>query len=289
MSGMMNWDRTNKEDKSTYVRARTEQTAMSAYVSSLQSRPTLSHEAMVELFKQYEEGGEQAFVARQKLVEGNLRLVIAIAKLYKFYKVPLEDLVQEGNIGLMKAVERFDYKRGFRFSTYASWWIKQSIGQFILKKRKTIRLPAHAVTVQRKLMRAAEQFREDTGIEPSLEELTTMIGASKTVVNATVHAGRGTVSMNQPMRSGNGSAGGNTPNTLENRLKDDSAWSNPFANVCDAQLMSVVDRVLNDLTPKEAAILRLRFGLVEEHINASGQYNVTETEATDIASGKGLR
>ncbi len=269
-----------KETKDSAV----EHSTMSAYLDALKHHPQLQHAEMMELFKVYEKGGKKAEKARQKLIESNLRLVISIAKQYKNYNVPLEDLIQEGNIGLMKSITRFDWKRGFRFSTYATWWIKQSIGQHILKRKRTIRLPAHAATVQRKMLQAAERFRDDMGYEPSMEELTELVGASETVVKATMHSGRGVISLSQP----SGHEAGQEGNTLENKLRDEGAGADPFTNVAEKQLVEIVRDVLNELTPKEAAILRLRFGLMEDNTD-SDAYPVTEEEAKAIMRGKGMR
>ncbi len=288
MNAEREYDNNVKLDKTEHRKERgtndIEHSTMSAYLDALKNHPQLKHQEMVELFKEYEKGGEVAKKARKKLIESNLRLVISIAKQYKNYNVPIEDLIQEGNIGLMKSIERFDWKRGFRFSTYSTWWIKQAIGQYVLKRKRTIRLPAHAATVQRKMLQAAERFREDTGFDPTTKELTELVGASETVVNATIHSGRGTISLNQ---SFNGEAG-QEGNTLENRLQDESAGADPFKNVAEKQLIEIVRDVLNDLTAKEAAILRLRFGLIEDNTD-SNSYPITEAEAHDVMHGKGMK
>ena len=150
--------------------------ALKSYLGALNRHPQLPHAEMMSLFQRLE-GGESS--AKNRLVEANLRLVVSIAKQYRGHNIPLEDLVQEGNIGLMKSIERFDYRKGFRFSTYATWWIKQAIGQHVLKRKRMIRLPAHAAGVQRKLVSAAEEYRKEFGVEPSQEELAELTGASE--------------------------------------------------------------------------------------------------------------
>lgn len=270
-----------------------DQNVVGAYLSALQRFPQLKHPEAVELFKSYNAGctrdaeGEvtartpEAIKIRKKLTECNLRLVVSIAKQYKGHNIPIEDLIQEGNIGLMKAVDRFKHEKGFRFSTYATWWIKQAIGQHVLKRKRIIRLPAHAATVQRKMLQAAEEFRETNGAEPTNEELMELVGASETVVKATMHSGRGTISLQQPLSaSGDG-------DTIEDKVEDDRPGNDPFENVAEKQLLEITQAVLSDLSHKEAAILRLRFGLVEDSTN-SEEYPITEEEARAVMEGKPL-
>lgn len=270
-----------------------DQTAIANYLSMLQRYPQLKHPEVVELFQAYEAGrtlgadGEvmaltpEASKVRKRLIECNLRLVVSIAKQYKGHNLPIEDLIQEGNIGLMKSIERFDWKRGFRFSTYATWWIKQAIGQHVLKRKRMIRLPAHAATAQRKLIQAAEEYRNQFGSEPTTEELVGLIGASETVVRATMHSGRGVISLQQPISSASDS------DTIADKIEDESIEANPFEDVAERELLAVVKDVIKGLPKKEHAILRLRFGLTESATNSTS-YPITEKEAARVASGKGI-
>ena len=297
MTGYMRWDAVQKDARTNEKRMRgtdmlREQSSTATYLHELQKHQQLAHGDLVELFKLYNAGvtrdaeGEivgrspEALRIRNRLTEANLRLVVSIAKQYN--KGPeLNDLIQEGNIGLMKAVDRFKHEKGFRFSTYATWWIRQAIGQYRLKRKGAIRLPAHAATVQRKLLQAAEDYRREMGCEPTTEELTALIGASKTVVEATLHSGRGSVSLQQPLSaSGDG-------DTVEDRIEDDRPGASPFDNVSEKELIEVTEAVIMELSDKEAAILRLRFGLNEDPED-SASYPITQEEAHAVMSGQGL-
>lgn len=304
MSNPMNWGHVGSTNRSQRAKGGLisdkkreqysgESSAINEYLTMLRNYPLLQHAEMVELFKKYNEcitRDEEGKVTdrtieglrlRNQLTEINLRLVVSIAKQYKKHGIELEELIQEGNIGLMTAVDRFKHEKGFRFSTYATWWIKQAIGQFVLKRKNTIRMPAHAKTIQRKMMQAAEEYRDTMGCEPTTEELTALVGASATVVKATMHAGRGTVSLQDK------AGGGEDGSTLEDRIEDERPGASPFDNVAEKQLLEIAQDVLHSLSAKEAAILRLRFGLVEENIDSSN-YPITEEEATSVMKGKGL-
>lgn len=249
------------------------------YLKDLKNHPQLKHPEVVSLFQTYETGGPAAEKARKKLIESNLRLVISIAKKQKGHNIPLEDLIQEGNLGLLKAIERFDYKKGFRFSTYATWWIKQAISQHVLKRKRMIRLPAHAAGIQRKLLQASEEFKELTGTDPTQEDLITLIDASETVVKATLASGNNVVSLSQTISSDPDSG------TLEDKLEDSDHRNDPFYNVSSRELLEVVRTVLSSLTEKESAILKLRFGLFDEEGIDKNEYLLSEDQVHDLESG----
>lgn len=249
------------------------------YLDELKMRPLLKHVEMMHLFETCERGGKEAEKARKKLIESNLRLVISIAKKQKGHNIPLEDLIQEGNLGLLKAIERFDYKKGFKFSTYATWWIKQAISQHLLKRKRMIRLPAHAAGVQKKLLQATQEFKELNGSNPTNDDLLDALGVSETVMKATMAASHSVVSLNQPIGSDSDSS------TIEEKLEDHNERNDPFYNVASKELIHIVKNVLSNLSEKEAIILKLRFGLFDISEEDKNQYYLTEEQKLCLLKG----
>lgn len=244
----------------------------SLFFEELKKHPQLQHDDLVKLFQKLDIDNTNNTI-RNQIAEANLRLVVSIAKQYMRHQIPLLDLVQEGNIGLLTAIGKFRWERGFRFSTYASWWIKQAIQQHILKRKRLIRLPAHAATVQRKLIKASEAHRDRTGEEPTNEELLEAVQASKTVVQATLRSGRSVVSLSQAASQGH--FRGPNEDTIEERLEDTSVVSQ-FDSVSKAEMLQIATGVLNSLSTKEMAIIRLRSGLISD-IDDS-EYEITTEE-----------
>lgn len=253
---------------------------VTTYLREISHYPLLKHEESVKLFQKYETGDKQA---GKKLIESNLRLVVSIAKAYKNTGMTFEDLLQEGNIGLIKSIDKYDWKKGFRFSTYASWWVKQAIGQHVMKRKRTIRMPAHALGVQRKLISATEEYKKHFNSEPSVEELADLTGASQKVVRATLDSCKGVRSLGDPVN-----ATGEGTTTIGDIIPDENPRNDPYDCLLKSELITILKGVLDQLTPKEAAILRLRFGLIEDPTN-SKDFPITQSEIDLVAKeGKGL-
>jgi len=238
----------------TYDPSDTTNDIMIDYMKKLQKVPQLPHDELVELFKVYEKGGQAATTAKKKIAEHNLRLVVNIVKQYPRSSIPIMDLIGEGNVGLYHAIEKFKHDKGFHFSTYASWWVKQAIGSYMSQAKRTVRMPSHAINVQRQLIKTTEKLKNDLGYEPSCQEVLDACNASQIVAHATMHSCRGTVSLQQPTCK----AGYNNDETLEDRLLSED---NPERNVSEKQTLELIKNVMTSLSPKEEAVLRLRFGI----------------------------
>ncbi|MBZ0279089.1 MAG: sigma-70 family RNA polymerase sigma factor [Anaerolineae bacterium] len=196
---------------------------------------------------------EDGINARDHLIKANTRLVVSIAKRYMSRGVPFLDLIQEGNLGLMKAVEKFDYRRGFRFSTYATWWIRQTITRAIADQGRTIRVPVHMSDRIRRLYRVARQLEQEYGRKPTPDEIATEMQVEPRKVQWMLRVSWQPLSLEHPV-------GEDEDSELGNFIENDSAPT-PTQYAYDNLLREKIEAVLSTLTPREARILRLRFGL----------------------------
>ena len=251
------------------------------YLKEIGSIPLLTPEEESDLARRKSEGDAEA---GRKLVEANLRLVVSIAKRYTGRGMSFLDLVQEGNLGLMKAVEKFDYAKGYRLSTYATWWVKQSITRSLADQSRTIRLPVHMVEAVNKIRRAQRSLSVKLGREPSMEEVAEEVNLSEKRVAELIQASGDTVSLETPVGDEEGSNLGDFVADDANASTEDKAES--------FLLREEIDSMLQGLNPREREVIILRFGLETGHPltleEVGKQFNVTRERIRQIEA-KALR
>ncbi|MGX1983117.1 RNA polymerase RpoD-like sigma 70 subunit [Thermolongibacillus altinsuensis] len=220
------------------------------YLKEIGRVPLLSAEEEIELAKRIEQGDEEA---KRRLAEANLRLVVSIAKRYVGRGMLFLDLIQEGNMGLIKAVEKFDYRKGYKFSTYATWWIRQAITRAIADQARTIRIPVHMVETINKLIRVQRQLLQDLGREPTPEEIAEEMDLTPEKVREILKIAQEPVSLETPI-------GEEDDSHLGDFIEDQDTTS-PAEHAAYELLKEQLEDVLDTLTDREENVLRLRFGL----------------------------
>ena len=251
------------------------------YLKEIGKVPLLSADEEIDIAQRMEKGD---LAARKKLAEANLRLVVSIAKRYVGRGMLFLDLIQEGNLGLIKAVEKFDYRKGYKFSTYATWWIRQAITRAIADQARTIRIPVHMVETINKLIRVSRSLLQEYGREPQPEEIAAQMGIPEDKVREIIKIAQEPVSLETPI-------GEEEDSHLGDFIPDDEAPAPAEAaayTLLHEQLMNVLDT----LTPREEKVLRLRFGLDDGRSRTleevGKEFNVTRERIRQIEA-KALR
>ena len=251
------------------------------YLREIGKIPLLTYEEEAELAQRIVEGDEEA---KQKLAESNLRLVVSIAKKYVGRGMLFLDLIQEGNMGLIKAVEKFDYNKGFKFSTYATWWIRQAITRAIADQARTIRIPVHMVETINKLIRTSRQLLQQNGREPTPEEIAKEMEISVEKVMEIQKIAQDPVSLETPI-------GEEDDSHLGDFIQDEDSPA-PQDSAAHTLLREQLEEVMDTLTPREAMVLKLRFGLEDGKARTleevGKQFDVTRERIRQIEA-KALR
>jgi len=251
---------------------------------NIQTRTSLSISGIKDINRRMSIGEAKARRAKKEMVEANLRLVISIAKKYTNRGLQFLDLIQEGNIGLMKAVDKFEYRRGYKFSTYATWWIRQAITRSIADQARTIRIPVHMIETINKLNRISRQMLQEIGREPTPEELAERMDMPEDKVRKVLKIAKEPISMETPI-------GDDEDSHLGDFIEDGSIDS-PVDSASGAGLKEATQGVLSGLTPREAKVLRMRFGIdmnTDHTLEEVGkQFDVTRERIRQIEA-KALR
>ncbi len=251
---------------------------------ALQDQMRMTIAEIKEVNRRMSIGEAKARRAKKEMVEANLRLVISIAKKYTNRGLQFLDLIQEGNIGLMKAVDKFEYQRGYKFSTYATWWIRQAITRSIADQARTIRIPVHMIETINKLNRISRQILQETGLEPTPEELSKRMDLPEDKIRKVLKIAKEPISMETPI-------GDDEDSHLGDFIEDVNIES-PLDAATNTGLSEATQKILNTLTPREAKVLRMRFGInmnTDHTLEEVGkQFDVTRERIRQIEA-KALR
>ena len=251
------------------------------YLKEIGKIDLLSSEEELELAKRIAEGDEEA---KKRMVEANLRLVVSVAKHYLGRGMQLLDLIQEGNMGLLKAVDKFDYTKGYKFSTYATWWIRQSITRAVADQARTIRIPVHMVETINRVSRTSRALVQELGREPTLQEISSRLGIDEDKIAEVMKIAQDPVSLETPV-------GEEDDSHLGDFIQDSDA-AEPAESASYNMLRQQLNEVMQTLSPRECKVLRLRFGLEDGRAHTleevGKEFDVTRERVRQIEA-KALR
>ncbi|MBT4922554.1 MAG: RNA polymerase sigma factor RpoD [Rickettsiales bacterium] len=236
-----------------YAEEKTEVDDIRGQITQIAKTVGLNIVEFKELVGRVQKGERESALAKRQMIEANLRLVISIAKKYTNRGLQFLDLIQEGNIGLMKAVDKFEYRRGYKFSTYATWWIRQAITRSIADQSRTIRIPVHMIETINKIVRTSRQMALDLGREPTNEELAKKLCIPVEKIRKIMKIAKDPLSLENPV-------GDDEESTIADFIEDKNAVS-PLSAALHSNLKDITTRILSSLTPREERVLRMRFGI----------------------------